>query len=145
MNYSINFFNEDSPFRIKNKRFIKDWIRKTVLKENLVPGEINIILCSDEFLYKMNNKYLKHDDLTDIITFDNTEGDVISGDLYISMDRVKENSVIYSKNRTDELHRVIIHGVLHLCGFKDKSVEEIEKIRNAEDQHLAMRPNELMN
>ncbi len=143
MNYSINFFNEDVAYRIKNKRFIKDWIRKTILKENKIPGEINIILCSDEFLHKMNLKYLQHDELTDIITFDNSENDIISGDLHISIERVRENAAVYSKNRNDELHRVIIHGVLHLCGYKDKTDQEIEKIRAAEDLHLSRRPDEL--
>ncbi|MBE0639306.1 MAG: rRNA maturation RNase YbeY [Bacteroidales bacterium] len=143
MNFSINFFNEDVPYRIKNKRLVKDWIRKTILKENKTPGDINIILCSDDFLHTMNNKYLQHDELTDIITFDNSECDSISGDLYISIERVIDNSTIFSKNKTDELHRVIIHGVLHLCGYTDKTPEDTEKIRSAEDLHLFRRPDEL--
>lgn len=143
MNFSINFFNEDVPYRIKHKRFVKDWIRKTILKENKMPGEINIILCSDEYLHKMNNDYLQHDQLTDIITFDNSENNQISGDLFISIERVRENATIYSVNKTDELHRVVIHGVLHLCGYKDKTTEDSEKIRTAENLHLSRRPDEL--
>ncbi len=143
MNFSVNFFNEDVAHRIRNKRLIKDWIRRSVLKENKIPGQINIILCSDEYLLKLNKDFLSHDTLTDIITFDNSENGIASGDLYISYERVMENSAVYSKSKKDELHRVIIHGILHLCGYSDKTDKSIKRMREAEDLHLSWRPDEL--
>ncbi|HNY59007.1 MAG TPA: rRNA maturation RNase YbeY [Bacteroidales bacterium] len=140
MNFAIYFFNEDVNYRIRHKRLIKDWIQKTILKEGKTPGSINIILCSDEYLVKLNEKYLKHDTFTDIITFDNSDKEIVSGDLYISIQRVKENALTYLQNTVDELHRVIIHGILHLCGYDDKSENESAKMRAAESFYLSKRP-----
>ncbi len=110
------------------------------MKEGKTPGSINIILCSDEYLVKLNEKYLKHDTFTDIITFDNSDKEIVSGDLYISIQRVKENALTYLQNTVDELHRVIIHGILHLCGYDDKSENESAKMRAAESFYLSQRP-----
>jgi probable rRNA maturation factor len=140
MNFAIYFFNEDVNYRIRHKRLIKDWIQKTILKEGKTPGSINIILSSDEYLVKLNEKYLKHDTFTDIITFDNSDKEIVSGDLYISIQRVKENALTYLQNTVDELHRVIIHGILHLCGYDDKSENESAKMRAAESFYLSQRP-----
>lgn len=144
MKYSVNFFNEDVTYRIRHKRLLKDWIRKSILKENKNPGDINIILCTDEYLLNLNQKYLQHNDFTDVITFDNSENETISGDIFISIERVSENALKFSKNSKEELHRVIIHGVLHLCGYKDKIKKDFEEMRATENFHLAHRPEDLM-
>ncbi len=101
---------------------------------------INVIFCDDSFLLEMNIKYLNHDTLTDIITFDYNEGSAISGDIFISIERVRENAGIFSKSFAEELHRVIIHGVLHLCGYKDKSRKDQVVMRMKEETYLANLP-----
>lgn len=100
---------------------------------------MNYIFCSDDFLHKMNVDYLQHDTLTDIITFDYCEGSICSGDLFISIDRVKENAKELKSSVKDELHRVMIHGILHLLGFKDKSQQEAEEMRSQEEKSLILR------
>ena len=137
---NIKFFNEEINYRIRNKNLIRQWIEESVKKENKITGNINIILCKDEYLHKMNIDYLNHDTFTDIITFDYSEGEIISGDLFISLDRVRENAKRFTGKIADELHRVIIHGVLHLCGYKDKEREEREEMRRKEDHYLNGRP-----
>lgn len=117
----INFYNEDIKFTLKNKSVLKQWVVSTIEKKKRKAGEITFIFCSDEHLLKMNKQYLKHDTYTDIITFDYSTTEVISGDIFISTERVKENSAKFSKSFEDELHRVIIHGTLHLLGYKDKT------------------------
>lgn len=140
---NIFFFLQETNYRIQKKRLIREWVQKTIVNENNRVGEINIILCSDDYLHQMNIGYLKHDTLTDIITFDYTENNIVSGELFIGIGRVKENSSIYSKSIKDELHRVIIHGVLHLCGYNDKNDSQKQEMTLKENFYLSRRPREL--
>ena len=139
-NTSIHFFQEDTLYRLENKRNIRSWINDSVRAESFVPGDLNIILCSDEFLYQMNVSHLQHDTYTDIITFDYSESPRVNGDLFISIDRVRENAKELKLPIAEELHRVIIHGVLHLCGYKDKSLKDSQLMRQKEDLYLSLRP-----
>ncbi len=136
----ISFFNHEIRFRIKHKKHLKNWVQQTILQEGKQPGEINIILCADVFLHEINVDYLNHDTLTDIITFDYSENNVVSGELFISVERVKENAAFYSSSLYNELHRVIIHGVLHLCGYYDRNKKEMALMRKKEDVYLSLRP-----
>jgi len=121
-----------------NKK-VKNWIVKAILNENLKEGEVNYIFCDDNYLSELNIKYLKHNTLTDIISFDYTIGKIISGDIFISIERVKENAELFNTKYVDELHRVMIHGVLHYCGYKDKTDEEKIQMRSKEDYYLSLR------
>lgn len=143
MSNKINFFLEETTFPIKKKGLLRRWISESISLEGFVSGNINVILCSDEYLHKMNIEYLNHDTFTDIITFDYSENKIISGDLFISIDRIKENASIFSKKVIDELHRVIIHGVLHLCKFGDKTKLEKEVMTQKENAYLLLRPDKL--
>jgi rRNA maturation RNase YbeY len=134
----IGFFTESIRFRLRNKKSIRTWISEAVINEGKTPGEISVIFCNDSFLLDMNLRYLNHDTLTDIITFEYNEGQVISGDIFISIERVKENTRLFSKSFRDELHRVIIHGVLHLCGYKDKTTKDTATMRQKEEEYLAL-------
>jgi rRNA maturation RNase YbeY len=140
----ISFFVEEITFRIRNKKLLRNWLSNSIASENKRVGELNIILCHDDYLYKMNLEYLNHDTLTDIITFDYSETNTISGELFISITRVKVNAKIYSKTIVDELHRVIIHGILHLCGFGDKTIPEKEIMTTKENFYLSQRPDKLV-
>jgi rRNA maturation RNase YbeY len=133
---SFNFIDV-IPF-LRSRQEIKKWIFLCIKKENKTPGEISFNFCSDRHLLKMNKKYLMHNFYTDIITFDFSENNLISGDIYISKDRVKENAAELNHTFHVELRRVIIHGVLHLCGHKDKSKADKEKMRKKEDQCLSL-------
>lgn len=135
---SISFFSEKIEFSLLNEEILNEWIIDTITKEEKVLGEISYVFCSDEYLYKMNKEYLNHDTYTDIITFDYTEGQTISSDIFISIDRVKENASNYSKSFENELHRVLIHGILHLLGYKDKEEAEIKVMRSKEDFYLSL-------
>ena len=135
---SFNFIDVH-PF-LRNRQEIRKWIFFCIKKENKIPGEISFNFCSDKHLLKMNKNYLKHDFYTDIITFDFSENDMISGDIYISKDRVKENAAKLNNAFHVELKRVMVHGVLHLCGHKDKSKADKEKMRKKEDQCLSLLP-----
>ncbi len=137
---NISFFLEDVHYRIRQKNRLRFWIEETISSEQKTAGAINVILCSDDYLYKMNVEYLQHETLTDIITFDYTEGDLVSGDLFISLERVKENAADIGVKISDELNRVIIHGVLHLCGYGDKTPDEKTIMRSREDFYLSQRP-----
>ncbi len=120
----INFHNQDLKFTVKNKTLLKQWIVNTIEKKKHKTGELNFIFCSDNYLLEINKHYLNHNTLTDIITFDYSQesaSKAISGDIFISIERVKENATTFSKSFEEELHRVIIHGVLHLLGYKDKT------------------------
>jgi probable rRNA maturation factor len=132
----ISFFEQDIKRqqinRIDSKRYIENLIRN----EKKRIGEISIILCSDEYLLTMNRQYLDHNYLTDVITFDYCENDMISGDIFISVERVKENALIYGASFLHELYRVIFHGVLHLVGYGDKVEEEFTLMRNKENYYL---------
>ncbi|WP_257667397.1 rRNA maturation RNase YbeY [Parapedobacter tibetensis] len=137
---NIYFFSEDTDFQPKQKINIRQWIKETTRAEGFKTGEISIILCSDPYLLTINKQYLNHDTLTDIVTFDHHEKQgTIAGDIFISVDRVRENAEKFGVAVRDELHRVIIHGILHLCGYGDKSKKEKEIMREKEDFYLAKR------
>jgi len=133
----INFRNEDITVKISGKTDMKSWIRKIILSRKKVPGEITFVFCSDDYLGKMNMQYLRHQTLTDIITFDYCEGDIVSGDICISIERVKENAKKFGVSDSEELSRVMTHGVLHLLGYKDKTADEKASIRQMESFYMA--------
>lgn len=136
---AINFFEEDIKFNLPQKLKIRSWIKNVVKNEGASITEINYIFCSDPFLKQVNIDYLQHDYFTDIITFDNSEEEgVLEGDIFISIDRIRENSTDYSDTFDQELRRVIIHGVLHLIGYRDKSDSEQKQMRQKEDQYLSL-------
>lgn len=132
---AISFTNQIS-FLFKNKIKIKQWIKDIVTREDKKLGEISYIFCDDNKILEVNKQYLSHDYFTDIITFDYVEKDIISGDIIISIDRVKENSKSFNSSFEDELHRVIIHGVLHLIGYNDKTDKEQQLMREKENECL---------
>ncbi|MBR4454551.1 MAG: rRNA maturation RNase YbeY [Bacteroidales bacterium] len=133
---SIHFFVEDINFVLKNKRKIQKVLVILSEKEGKELGEISYIFCSDNYLLKINKKYLNADYFTDVITFDYCVGNKISGDIYISIERVKENSKIFSQSFFNETLRVILHGALHLCGYKDKKPKEEKIMREKENFYL---------
>lgn len=133
---SVNFFSEETSFIPDNQQFIRKWIFSVIGDKGFVPGTLNYIFCNDSYLLTINQQYLDHDTYTDIITFDYSTGKVISGDIFISVDRVRENALSFNKTFENELNRVIIHGILHLCGLKDKSAEESKRMRSEEDHYL---------
>lgn len=135
----IHYHNEDHPYKISDKLKIRNWVKKIVELEKKYIGTINYIFVSDEYILKLNNESLKHDYYTDIITFDYSENSMISGDLFISIDRVIDNAKQLNVLFIDELHRVMIHGVLHLCGYGDKSAKEEKIMRSKEDFSLTLR------
>jgi rRNA maturation RNase YbeY len=137
----IHFFTEDTDYQLRNRKLLRQWIGRVVTAENDQYHDLNIILCSDDYLYHLNNAYLSHNYLTDVITFDFSESEhVISGDVYISIDRVRENAKKFSGSLKDELHRVIIHGILHLAGYNDKRKRDKEKMTEKENLYLTLRP-----
>lgn len=133
---AIYFSNNDIVFSLKSKTKLKLWITAAVKKEKLGIGNLNYIFTSDASLLKINIEYLKHNTYTDIITFNYNEDKKISGDIFISIDRVKENADKFNVDFMEELHRVMIHGVLHLCGYKDKTKKDSELMRKKENQSL---------
>ncbi|TAF74311.1 MAG: rRNA maturation RNase YbeY [Bacteroidetes bacterium] len=133
----INFFPENIKFDLKHKTKIKKWIAQVAGNEKYIIENLNYIFCSDAYLLEINQTYLKHDTFTDIITFDNSEFEnEIIGDIYISVDRVKENSQKLQLLFEQELYRVMIHGLLHLCGYKDKKPADKQKMTEMEDKSL---------
>jgi len=132
----IEFITEDIDFPSINKDLIKTWINKIIKDHDFNIGHISVIFCSDTYILKINKEFLNHDYYTDIITFDYCENRNISGDLLISLDTVRSNSKEYETEFTDELHRVIIHGILHLIGFDDTTPELRSVIREEEDKAL---------
>lgn len=131
-------FNYETEFTLENEEAISGWISNVIKSEGKKEGEINYIFCDDEYLLQINKEHLNHDYYTDIISFDYTVGNEINGDMFISVDRVKENAVDFNVAFDEELKRVIIHGILHYCGYKDKLEEEELLMRNKEDEKLAM-------
>ncbi|TXB64861.1 rRNA maturation RNase YbeY [Vicingus serpentipes] len=136
----MSFFSEDIDFELIDESNYISWLQNVVESENKISGELSFVFCDDEYLHKINLQYLNHDTYTDIITFDYTESGVIAGDIFISIDRVKENALLYNKPFKNELSRVIVHGVLHLAGYKDKSEEESTLMRSKEDFYLNLLP-----
>ena len=136
----IQFFNEDVSFRLQGSRNTGKWIAAVIKKEGYKLTHLNFIFCSDEHLHSINKRYLNHDTFTDIITFDNSEADgSLEGDIFISIDRVRANAADFRKAFKEELHRVLIHGVLHLLGYGDKSSREKSTMRKKEDAYLSLR------
>ncbi|MEI6454922.1 MAG: rRNA maturation RNase YbeY [bacterium] len=137
MKGSINFFTENIKYKISRKNTLRLWIADAIRTEKRYPGSINIILCDDRFLLTLNRRYLKKSTLTDIITFSFVEEpNELSGDIYISLTRVKENAKKFKVLLFEELSRIIIHGILHLSGYDDQKEEERAEMRNREDFHL---------
>jgi len=134
----INFYNADITYTLKNKRIIKQSIQALFLAEQKALQQLDVILCSDEYLLNMNKQYLQHDYYTDIITFDisGQHGTAITGELYISLDRVKDNGLLRNIPLKHEILRVVFHGCLHLCGYGDKKKSEITIMRQKEDHYL---------
>ncbi len=131
-------FSIETKYSLKNRTLIKQWIKTVVENKGKKLGDVSYILCDDDYLLEVNRQYLKHDYYTDIITFDYTENDRIGGDLFISIDRVKDNATALQVPEHEELMRVMIHGVLHLLGLKDKSEEEVKQMRKAEEECLEL-------
>lgn len=137
----VSYFTEDITFPFKLKRLTLKWLKFVAHSEACRLGDISIIFCSDQYILDVNRKYLNHDYYTDIITFDYCEGDLLSGDLFISIDSVRENAAFYGTAFENELNRVIVHGVLHLIGYDDHTEEEIAQMRSKEDFYLLQRDN----
>lgn len=135
---SIRFSNADIDFILDNQALITQWIVQVIQNHEKKMGSISYQFCSDEYIHEVNVSFLNHDTLTDIITFDRVVGDNISGDILISVDRVGDNAKIFDVSFEEELHRVIIHGVLHLLGFKDKSDSDAKIMRSKENESLSL-------
>ncbi|MBU3011464.1 rRNA maturation RNase YbeY [Polaribacter vadi] len=131
-------FNYETEFNLKDEKILENWINNIVIDKGFEIGEINYIFCDDVYLHKLNVEFLQHDTLTDVISFDNSLGKLINGDIYISIERVEDNSKDFKVSFDDELHRVMIHGVLHYMGFKDKSEDEKEEMRSEENKALSL-------
>jgi probable rRNA maturation factor len=131
-------FNYESDFTLDNEEAIATWLSAVIVSENKTEGEINYIFCDDEYLHKINVEYLDHDTLTDVISFDYTMGNEISGDVFVSVERVLDNSKDYNTSFEEELKRVLVHGVLHYCGYKDKSEADEALMRSKEEEKLTM-------
>ncbi len=132
-------FNSIHDFEIPNVASIINWLETIIKNEEKHIGEINYVFCDDNYLHKMNVKFLNHDTLTDVISFDYTQENVISGDVYISTERVADNALDFNVAFIDELHRVIVHGLLHYCGYKDKTDDDARLMRSKEDLYLSQR------
>ena len=131
-------FNYETDFILDNETEISKWISEVILSESKKEGEINYIFCDDEYLHKINLEHLGHDTLTDIISFDYSMGNELHGDVFISIERVKDNALDFKVSFDDELKRVLVHGVLHYCGYKDKTETDEELMRKKEDEKIAM-------
>lgn len=135
---AISFSNDNIVFNLKRKSDIKAWIKLVVEKEKHLLGNLNYVFTSDESLLKINIEYLNHNTYTDIITFNYNENKKVNGDIFISIDRVKENAEKFDALFEEELHRVMIHGVLHLCGYKDKTKADSDLMRKKENASLRL-------
>ena len=136
---AIHFFSEEIPYTLKEKLNRKRWLTKIATNAGFKIKELNYVFCSDEYLYQMNRDYLKHDTYTDIITFDNSENkDDIEGDIFVSIDRVRENAKTHTQEIETEMNRVLAHGLLHLMGYKDKTQEEAALMRLKEEESIKL-------
>jgi probable rRNA maturation factor len=136
----ITFSTIETNFQLKNKLKVRTWVKGIIAAEGKLAGDITYIFCNDDYLGKLNKQYLNHETLTDIITFDYSENRILSGDIFISIERVKENAVSFKTNFSAELGRVMAHGVLHLTGYKDKKPDEKIIMRAKEDFHIESFP-----
>ena len=131
-------FNYETDFSLEHEEHYSEWISAVIESEDKTEGEINYIFCDDDYLHQINLKYLNHDELTDIISFDYTMGNLISGDIFISVERVKDNAKDYGVTFENELLRVMSHGVLHYCGYKDKSEEDSKVMCSKEEEKIKL-------
>lgn len=131
-------FNYESDFILEHEEHYASWIETIIESENKILGEISYIFCDDDYLHTINMQYLNHDTLTDIISFDYTEGDVISGDIFVSIERVIDNAKDFNVSFKEELKRVLVHGVLHYCGYKDKSDADVLVMRSKEEEKIKL-------
>ena len=131
-------FNYETDFELENEAQYEDWISRIIESEGFNEGEINYIFCDDDYLHKINVEYLDHDTLTDIISFDYTVGNLIQGDIFVSVERVQDNAKDFNVSFEEELKRVLSHGVLHYCGYKDKSPEDEALMRSKEEEKIQM-------
>lgn len=131
-------FNYETDFELDNEILFSEWISKIIVSENKTEGDINYVFCDDEYLHKINLEYLQHDDLTDIISFDYSVGNELHGDIFISVERVRENAIDFQVEFDNELKRVMAHGVLHYAGYKDKTEIDSEIMRNKENEKIAL-------
>ena len=131
-------FNYELDFILDNEEQFSSWLSDVIISENKFEGEINYIFCDDDYLLEINQQYLDHDTLTDIISFDYSIGNDLHGDIFISIDRVRENAQDFSVSFQDELKRVMVHGVLHYCGYKDKSDDDEKLMRQKEEEKMLM-------
>jgi probable rRNA maturation factor len=129
-------FNYEMNFKLEEEKSIESWVKKMILFHDCEEGEVNYIFCDDAYLHKLNIEFLKHDTLTDIISFDNSIGKLINGDIYISIERVEENANDFKVSFLEELQRVMIHGVLHCLGFKDKTEDDQKEMTIQENKAL---------
>jgi probable rRNA maturation factor len=131
-------FNYEIDFKLAKPKLFSSWLSKVILSENKKEGEINYIFCDDDYLLEINKQYLNHDTLTDIISFDYSVGNELHGDIYISVERIRENAVDFNVPFDDELKRVMVHGVLHYCGYKDKTDADEVLMRSKEDEKMKL-------
>lgn len=137
--HNITFHKEEVSFRLPNRRTLESWIAQVIRKEGKLQGQLSFIYCTDAYLKKINLKYLKINIITDVIAFEYNEGKLISGDIYISIDRVRENAAYYRVAFQSELSRVMVHGLLHLLGYRDKSTRDKAEMTDKEDLYLSLR------
>lgn len=130
-------FNYENKFSLSNEPLLSKWIQTVISSEGFKLGEVNYIFCDDDYLHKINVEFLNHDTLTDIISFDYTVGKIIQGDIYISTERVEDNANDFKVSFDNELQRVLVHGILHYCGYKDKTDDEAKMMRSKEDYYLS--------
>ncbi len=135
---SMISYNYETPFALSSEKETTDWIHQCISREGYSLGELCYIFCDDAYLHKINIEFLQHDTLTDIISFDNTLGKCVGGDVFISVERVAENATEFNTSFANELHRVLIHGVLHYMGYKDKTDAEKKEMRGKEDNCLSL-------
>lgn len=131
-------FNFESAFSLNNETALSEWIAAVISEEKCVLEEINFIFCDDDYLHKLNVEFLNHDTLTDVISFDYSVGKVIAGDVYISVERVEDNAKDFNVAMSEELHRVMVHGILHYCGYKDKTDVDAKLMRSKENHYLSL-------
>jgi len=131
-------FNYETDFELSDETAISDWLSQVILSESKKEGDINYIFCDDEYLHKINVEYLDHDTLTDIISFDYSVGNELHGDIFVSVERVADNAKDFEVSFNEELKRVLVHGILHYAGYKDKSEEDELKMRQKEEEKIAM-------
>ncbi|MDI1254706.1 MAG: rRNA maturation RNase YbeY [Flavobacterium sp.] len=131
-------FNYETDFELSNEEAYANWLSEVILSEEKSEGEINYVFCDDDYLHKINVEYLQHDTLTDIISFDYSVGNELHGDIFVSVERVKDNAADFKVSFDEELKRVLVHGILHYCGYKDKSESDERVMRNKEDEKIRL-------